>query len=249
MKTVNRAATIAGQLAMVNKRTKRIRAITFDLDGTLWDAEPALMRAECEVHDWLRTHHAPIATAFSIDDLRELRRELAERNPHLCHNVTALRMLSVQTAAMRVGLDPDISQQAFEVFMKHRNQVQLFSDVMPALARLRDRYKLCSLTNGNADLVEIGIDHMFHHSLSAVEAGVAKPQTEMFVRICALAGVEPEETVHVGDEPDTDIAGAAASGFRTIWINRQEASWTYSWRADAEIRSLVELETILASWR
>ncbi len=238
----------AEQLAMENNRGKRIKAVTFDLDGTLWDAEPTLVRAEREVHDWLRTHHAPITAAFSIDDLRELRRELAERNPHLCHNVTALRMLSMQTAATHVGLDPAISQQAFEVFMKHRNQVQLFSDVMPTLGRLRRRYKLCSLTNGNADLVEIGIHHMFHHSLSAVEAGVAKPQAEMFTRICALAGVEPGETVHVGDEPQTDIAGAMASGFRAIWINRQGASWTYSWRADAEIRSLVELEAILASW-
>jgi putative hydrolase of the HAD superfamily len=234
---------------MVYKGAKPIRAITFDLDGTLWDAEPALMRAEREVHDWLRAHHAPVAAAFSIDDMRELRRELAARNPHLRHNVTALRMLSVQTAAMRVGLDPAISEQAFAVFMKHRNQVQLFSDVMPALERLRDRYKLCSLTNGNADLVEIGIHHVFHHSLSAVEAGVAKPQTEMFTSICALAGVKPEETVHVGDEPQTDIAGAMASGLRTIWINRQGASWAYSWRADAEIRSLAELEAILASWR
>lgn len=233
---------------MPDSRGKRIKAITFDLDGTLWDAEPTLMRAEREVHDWLCAHHEPIAAAYSIDDLRELRRELAESNPHLCHNVTALRMLSVETAAIRVGLDPGISQQAFEVFMKHRNRVELFGDVMPTLKRLRDRYTLCSLTNGNADLVEIGIQHMFHHSLSAVEAGVAKPQTEMFTRICALAGVKPEETVHVGDEPQTDIAGAMASGFRTVWINRQGASWTHSWLPDAEIGSLMELEAILASW-
>lgn len=226
-----------------------IRAITFDLDGTLWDAEPALLQAERAVYDWLQAHHRPLADAYSIADLRELRQQLAEDCPELRHNVTALRKASVKVAAEQVGIDPDVSEQAFSVFMQYRNRVHLYDDVLPVLERLRQRYTLCSLTNGNADLRIIGIDHMFHYSLSAVDAGVAKPQPEMFARLCALAGAVPEETVHVGDEPDTDVAGAAASGYRTVWINRRGISWQHPWRPDAEIGSLAELESLLSSWQ
>lgn len=225
-----------------------IRAITFDLDGTLWDAEPALLQAERAVHDWLQAHHRPLADAYSIADLRELRQQLAEDYPELRHNVTALRKTSVKVAAEQVGIDPGVSEQAFGVFMQYRNRVHLYDDVLPVLERLRERYTLCSLTNGNADLRVIGIDHMFHYSLSAVDAGVAKPQPEVFAKLCALAGAVPEETVHVGDEPDTDVAGAAASGYRTVWINRRNASWNYGWNPDASIVSLDELEDILARW-
>ena len=225
-----------------------IRAITFDLDGTLWDAEPALLQAERAVHDWLRARHRPLTDAYSIADLRQLRQHLAEDYPELRHNVTALRKASLKVAAEQVGIEPDVAEQAFRVFMQYRNRVQLYDDVLPVLERLRERYILCSLTNGNADLSVIGIDHIFHYSLSAVEAGVAKPQPEMFVKVCALAGAAPEETVHVGDEPETDVAGAAASGYRTVWINRRGISWQHPWRADAEIGSLGELENVLASW-
>ncbi len=226
-----------------------IRAITFDLDGTLWDAEPALLQAERAVHDWLQVYHKPLADAYSIADLRELRQQLAEDCPELRHNVTALRKASIKVAAAQVGIDPDVCEQAFSVFMQYRNRVHLYDDVLPVLERLRERYTLCSLTNGNADLRVIGIDHIFHYSLSAVDAGVAKPQPEIFAKLCTLAGAVPEESVHVGDEPETDIAGAAASGYRTVWINRGSADWTFAWGPDASITSLQELEDVLANWQ
>ncbi|MFQ5938178.1 MAG: HAD family hydrolase, partial [Acidiferrobacterales bacterium] len=225
---------------MISPQTtpKPVRAVTFDLDGTLWDATPVLARAEREVHDWLQRHHPRLGEAFSTEDLRALRHALAIRHPELRHNVTELRKVSIRIAAAQVGVDPDVSAQAFRVFMQHRNRVRLYDDVLPTLIRLRGRYTLCSLTNGNADVTEIGIAHMFHHSLSAVEAGIAKPDSELFRKVCELAGVTPDQTVHVGDEPETDIAGAAASGCRTVWINRSGASWTHDWRPDAEIHSL-----------
>ena len=236
-------------MVLRQQHTAPVRAITFDLDGTLWDAEPALAQAEQAVHDWLQARHAPLTEAYSISEMRELRRQLAVDHPELRHNVTALRKLSIKVAAEQVGIDSNVSEQAFQIFMQFRNRVQLYDDVLPVLERLHERYTLCSLTNGNADLGAIGIDHFFHYSLSAVETGVAKPQPEMFARLCELTGVAPEETVHVGDEPDTDIAGAAISGYRTVWINRHRIGWQHPWRADAEINSLTDLETVLTSWQ
>ncbi len=230
------------------QRHKPVKAVTFDLDGTLWDVEPVLADAERKLHDWFQERHPLLAQLYSIDDLRQLRNELATNYPHLRHNVTELRKASIRIAANEVGLDPSVSEAAFHVFMVYRNRVKLFQDVLPVLKRLRPRYTLCSLTNGNADIHQIGLGQLFHHSLSAVDVGAAKPEPMLFEEICRRAGVSPEETVHVGDEPETDIAGATAVGFRTIWVNRRKASWTHEWRADAEITSLDELEAVLGSW-
>ncbi|MFQ6021847.1 MAG: HAD family hydrolase [Acidiferrobacterales bacterium] len=231
------------------QRPRPIKAITFDLDGTLWDVEPVLVEAEQKLHEWFSRYYPSLAQTFSIDDMRELRRELADSNPNLRHDVTELRKRSIRLAANDVGVDPRISEQAFEIFMHHRNQVELYKDVRPVLARLRMRFTLCSLTNGNADIEQIGLGQLFHYSLSAADVGAAKPEPAMFIEICQRAGVLPEETVHVGDEPETDIAGASAAGFRTIWVNRKHTTWDHEWRPQAEVTSLDELETILVSWR
>lgn len=224
------------------------KAIIFDLDGTLWDTAPALVRAEQAVYEWLDRHYPRLPQAFSLDELRELRRTLALRYPYLRHDVTELRKASLSIAASHLGLDPRLAEDAFQVFMTQRNRVRVYEDVRPTLQRLGARYTLCSLTNGNADLVAIGLHELFHHSLSAAEVRAAKPAREAFLKVCALAGVSPEQAVHVGDEAETDMAGAAAAGCRTVWMNRGGGAWSYAWRPDAEIASLSELEALLTGW-
>ena len=58
-------------------------------------------------------------------------------------------------------------------------------------------------------------------------------------------GTTPGRLVHVGDDPVRDVAGAAAVGLGTIWVNRPAAAWPGSRRPDAEVRSLSELTDVL----
>ena len=68
------------------------------------------------------------------------------------------------------------------------------------LARLRQRYRLATLSNGNADLAHIGLDQAFTVSLNARQIGAAKPHRRCFERLARELGLAPQAILHVGDD-------------------------------------------------
>jgi len=70
----------------------------------------------------------------------------------------------------------------------------------------------------------------------------------MFELACRRLGAWPGQVVHVGDDPEHDVRGAANAGMRTVWVNRNGREWPGGPEADAEIGSLAELEAVLAVW-
>ena len=103
-------------------------------------------------------------------------------------------------------------------------------------------------SNGNADVRRIGLDDVFSFSLNAIEVGTAKPEPLMFELACHRLGARPGQVIHVGDDPEHDVRGAANAGMRTVWVNRNRRDWPGGPEADAEIGSLAELEAVLAVW-
>ena len=226
-----------------------IKAITFDLDDTLWDISPVISRAEQQVHDWL-THHFPnITRSYSIDNLRELRTQLENELVEFAHNFTYLRRETFRRVAQAAGYDPTVvADNALKVFMDARHEVEFYDEVLNTLESLGQRYILGALSNGNADLTRMGIDHHFNFHLSAVKVGKPKPHAAMFEIACELAQAQPFEIVHIGDHPEHDVAGAAAIGMRTIWINRNKIEWDGDKNPDAVICNLTEIEALLSAW-
>jgi FMN phosphatase YigB (HAD superfamily) len=119
--------------------------------------------------------------------------------------------------------------------------------VLPALARLAARYPLVSLSNGNADLERIGLKHFFRDSISARECGVAKPAARIFHAACERLGLPPHAVLHVGDDPELDVAGAGAAGLRSVWLNRNGAPWAHAHSPDLHVSDLAQLADILES--
>lgn len=224
---------------MLDLSRERPRAITFDLDDSLWAIEPVIARADQALHDWLREHHAPVAARFSPDGLRQLRRETDAAHPELAHDLTALRLRALETAFTIAGADTGAARGAFAVFWRLRNDVELFPDVLPALQILRTHYPLGTLSNGNADVDAIGLGEYFRFRVTARATGVAKPDPVIFARASVLADVPPQAMLHVGDDPDCDVAGAKAAGFTAVWLNRDSRRWPLTDCApDLEIRDL-----------
>ena len=223
----------------------RVRVLCFDLDNTLWDVWPVIARAEQTLYDWLREHHPRIPERWTVQQMRESRMELARQEPALAHDVTALRVESLRRQAREVGEPESLAMPAFEVFLHARHQVDLYDDVMPAFARLQQRFRMATLTNGNADLQRIGLMPHFELALTARDVGAAKPDTRAFEAVVAALGVQPHEIAYVGDDPHADVAGARSAGMRSVWVDRGVHAWPEEViRADLEVRDLQQLAAV-----
>ena len=225
-----------------------IRAITFDLDDTLWDIWPIIVRAEQRLHDWLAQYYPLIPERFTALELRQLCDEVSAAKPHVAHDRTLLRKEALGLAALRTGYADFQVDTAFEIFFAARNDVIFFEEVLSVLERLSQRYTLGALTNGNADIQLVGLSHVFDFAINAVAVGAAKPEPAMFEAACRHLNLPPEQILHVGDDPYHDVQGAAQVGLRTVWVNRTQRDWPSGLRADAEIRTLEELDALLEQW-
>ncbi len=202
----------------------RILAISLDLDDTLWPILPVMARAEERLDAWLRRHCPAVAETHPIPAMRALRERIAAENPHLAHDFTAQRLLTLQAALEPHGYGADHQELAFAEYIAARNEVEPYVDALPALRRLAARVPLVSVTNGNADLERIGLRHYFATCVSAREHGMAKPAPAIFHAACARLGIAPEYVLHVGDDPLLDVHGARTAGLRAAWLNRTGAA-------------------------
>jgi putative hydrolase of the HAD superfamily len=135
-----------------------------------------------------------------------------------------------------------LAQQAFNVYFAARNDVELFAGVQTQLSALKQKYQIGALTNGNADLAHVGIDHLFDFYFNSAQLGVSKPHPDFFARALEHTGLSAETFIHIGDHPGHDIAGAQASGMRTIWMNPEHRPWpTGQRKACVEIQHLDQL--------
>ena len=224
----------------------RIRAITLDLDDTLWAIEPVIIRAEEKLWQHLTEEYPRIASKFSAEDVHEIRLSVMEEFADYWHDFRFLRKKVLERIALTAGYDTDLVEPAFEVFDRARNDVDLFPDVLPHLENLAKNFPLVALTNGNANLDSIGIGHLFHDVVAASDVGVAKPAKSIFDIAVARTGFSASEILHVGDHPETDINGAREAGLRTAWMNRFETDWPeHLPQPDAVVLSVVELAQLL----
>ena len=105
-------------------------------------------------------------------------------------------------------------------FAALRNAVTPYADVLPVLPLLQGMLRLGVITNGNADLEVIGLQHHFEYTLSSAQFGRAKPDPGIFLRACEAMGVAPQDAVYVGDDLRADVQGAQSAGLRAVWMNR-----------------------------
>ncbi|WPB59321.1 HAD-IA family hydrolase [Xylophilus sp. GOD-11R] len=219
-----------------------IRAISLDLDDTLWPVWPAIERAEQVLHHYL-SQHAPATAALYQDAaaLRRIREQVGVELPELRHDLSELRRESIRRALRHAGEDPALAEAGFDLFFAERQRVDFYADAIGALERMAARWPLVALTNGNADVHTVGVGHLFRTRISAHDFGCAKPDAEIFRAAAAAVDVPVRAVLHVGDDAALDVVGALDAGMQAAWVNRTGQSWSLGRRPQMEVTELGSL--------
>ena len=140
-----------------------INVITFDLDDTLWAIAPVIEKANQRMLEWMNDHTPKFSQVYDHHGINQLRDEVIADNPHLQHDLSQIRVTLIRLGLSRCGYDTAdaLAQQAFDVYFAGRNDVELFAGAQTQLSSLKQKYQIGALTNGNADLAQVGIDHLF----------------------------------------------------------------------------------------
>lgn len=227
---------------------KLIDVISIDLDDTLWPINPVIKRAEKRLRRWLRANCPRVELNPETDHFLTLRKKILDIHPDRGHDFAFQRRAGLAMLLEPAGYDASVVEAAYKVFASQRNEVELYDDVLPALERLSQEYRLLAITNGSADLEQVGIARHFEHTIRASDVGVAKPEPEIFAAAAAAAGVPAERIMHIGDAPIEDVAGANRAGMTAVWMNRFGRTWPKEHPPPvAEIGRLSEIHVLLQS--
>ena len=230
--------------------------VTFDLDNTLWDVDPVIVRAEYAMESWFEERFPGFSDQFTSAERDLFKAQILKKCPEKASNLTALRLDIYLLALKKFGLPSEEAKSVAEAALAHfcewRQRVDLFPHVIEVLESLYQDFSLAVITNGNADVFHpyVGLGQYFEFAVRADQIGVAKPDAQTFLHAAKLAKLDVSQIIHIGDHPVDDVFGAASAGARSVWFNRHGARrWDEKWgsHSNAEIHSLLELPTVISS--
>ena len=196
-----------------------IRVIAFDLDDTLWEVVPVIIRAESILANWLQKEVPGYSYEPSI--LKPIRETLLRKDPTLVYKLTACRQKVIETSLLphlhQTGA-ASLAKGAMEIFLTARNEVQFFEGALDTLKYIAQSFQLGALTNGNADIYRLGLNDCFSFAFSAEQVGAPKPAPNLFHAALARTGCKPAEMIYVGDDLVKDVDAANKVGLHTIWM-------------------------------
>ncbi len=233
----------------------RIRTICFDATGTLFDVREPVGTTYARLAERCGMLADPLRLAEGFRHALRLAPPLAfpgARAGELPAHERRWWRGIVDAAFAAAGV-PAVPAELFEAIFSHYaggGAWRLYDDTLPALAALHCRgYALAIVSNFDSRLTrlvdELGIGPLVHATVCSTRAGAAKPDARIFRHALELLGARPTESLHVGDDPAADVAGALAAGLRAVCIDRRAEREGAAPSSPPTISSLASLEPLL----
>ena len=224
-----------------------IKAVTIDVDDTLWDFKSVMRRGLQAAHDELTKLDPESARLLDIERMARIRLDVFDRLKGIETNLEKLRLEAFRESLASIGRpDNMIASRLNDIYFQNRFvDIGLYEDILPTLNALKSHFTLGILSNGNSYPDKCGLDGIFDFAVFSQDYEIEKPDPRLFEVAIEKAKCRPDELLHVGDSLESDIAGANTAGVKSAWLNRNNAVNNTSYIPDFEIASLRNLLEIL----
>ena len=202
-------------------RVRGVRALTFDVFGTVVDWRSTIIREGQELgrRKQLTVDWPAFADAWRAGYPLAMGRVRSGELPWTI--IDDLHRMILDSLVPRFGLD-GLGEAELDDLNRVWHRLDPWPDAVDGLTRLRTRFVLATLSNGNVALLvnmakRAGLP--WDAVLSAELAGTYKPDARVYAKAADLLGLAPEEVMmvaaHVGD-----LRASAEVGFRTAYVPR-----------------------------
>ena len=230
---------------------KKYKHLFFDLDHTLWDfdtnsqvvlgeifTELDLVKYGIPSYEAFHAAYLPINSQYWAKFHHGL---LTKDQLRIGRFLETLRRFKVYDIPLATIISSHYTERS-------PFQTALFPDAIEILEYLSSRYALHIITNGFEEIQGIKIresrlEKYFKHVFISEKVGSQKPQKEIFIHAMEVAGASVGESLMIGDNMQTDIAGARAVGMDQVFFNPNQLKTRE--KATYEISQLIELKNLL----
>lgn len=206
---------------IVYRPLSHIRAISFDLDDTLYDNMPYIYEAERRLAQYIRDRY-PIASSITKTQWNAIRLASLKEHPILVNDLGTLRSVIMTKGFILAGMDsesiPYAVSNCFDFFYHQRSNFVVSKSVHKILKKISKRLPIAAITNGNVDCHAIGIGKYFSCIVHASPTLPMKPNRAMFDHVADTLKIPGRNILHVGDDLDKDVKGALDAGFQSAWL-------------------------------
>lgn len=212
-----------------------IKAVVFDLDGTLLDRDSSL---KLFIEDQYKRYSDKVGHIPQ--------KEYISRFIELDNKGYVWKDKVYQQLLSEYSISDLTWEHMLDDYLSHfPNHCVPFSNMEYVLRELKNRgIILGMITNGFTDfqwsnIKALGIDEHIDTILVSEQEGIKKPHVDIFLRVLKRLDVKAEETVYVGDHPENDVLGARNAGMHAIW--KKDVFWGQNFTDEHAVDDLKEL--------
>ncbi len=228
-----------------------MKVICFDLDDTICDLGDGHQKARSILIDKLSRERGyprdAVVRAYDIEwaiikqDYMELVAEGLDEQD--------IREKLIKSVLEVIGLEASAGDYARLFGTETLKELYIFPDARTVMDTLGKKYRLTMITNGasvwqRAKIEKLNIEDYFEEIIVSGELGHHKPSKMIFEEMTKRAQVDTSEIIYVGNNYMKDVVGAKESGWKAVWVKRNDEERDES-VPDYVINELSELLEIL----